>query len=186
MSVAEVEIQDIARPELESCPEPEAYSCTDDGNLLSFFMKDGKKHNVYHSLVVHETDPHALTCFVDVDGGDKDFIFGICGENEVIAKRFVEHFSCNLFLRPLKPGRVQRLCVCPIHRQVSLVSPMDDTLVTCFCIPLEAELEAAGCTGLGTAWRLVVENGSQGSYVRFFNCQRTSSCFCKFPTVFSS
>jgi hypothetical protein len=185
--VADEEVKEITRPKLELCPEPAAYTDGADGsgNLLSFFIKDGKKHVVYHSLIVKETDTQAMTCFVDVDGGDKDFVFGICGENEQITMRFVEHFSGNLFLRPLKPGRVQRLCVCPMHRQVSLVSPMDDLLVTCFCIPVLGEMESAGCSGLGSSWRLAVENGSPGAYVRFFDCQRSSNCFCKFPTVFS-
>ena len=182
------EVKELApQQEMEYCPEPEAYDDHGDGNLLSFFINsDGKKQNVYHSTVVHATDSNAFTCFIDVDGGDKDFTIGICGEAETVSKRFVEHFSSNLFLRPLKPGRVQRVCVCPVHRQVSLISPMDDALVTCFCIPVEAEQEAAGCSALGQSWRLVVENGSVGAYIRFFCCARTSSCYCRFPTVFSA
>lgn len=163
------------------CPDPPIYDCQ-DGNFL---CAGSKASNIYHPVIVRSTDTTALTCFIDVEGGDKDFTIAICGENQTITKKFIEHFSRNLFLRPLKPGRIQRVCVCPMHRQVSLISPLENSLVTCFCIPAEQEEMPCEDVDISNGWRLVVENTSTEGTIRFFDVKRTSECFCRFPTLFS-
>lgn len=164
----------------EAIPEPTPYDCG-NGNMLAYtYTTSGDKVSrqvVYHSTSVKPTDDEALLMCFECGYTERECKVSYVGVNETVRGSFVEHFILGEVLRPIR-NNVVRLCVCPKHKQLSMAHPLMDALMSCTALLPPKQGDVSDECG----WRVVVEDGD--SFVRFFDVQRSKSCYCEFPVLF--
>jgi hypothetical protein len=165
-------------PAREQVPQVLPYACSDGNELqYSFYVDDKgkvKRRIIAHSLHVGSDEPLATTMFVDCDGKEKSFSIAVAPSATVIEGSFAHFFADGTVMKLPNPRQLVRVCICPRHRQASIASALTDGLIA--TRPL-AHLES-DCV----SWRIFIENGD--GYVRFFDVERTSACFCQFPSLY--
>lgn len=145
---------------------------TGDGNCLVRDLKRG--HTVHHCLPVAASDTMALTCYVEVDGGDYHDMLYIAALDPArpspTGTPLKDHPHAPYSIQVAAPT-VVRVCLCPISKMLIVSHPAEDF-----------KLYSVGLPPTSTGqWVLALHRNS--GYIRIFDCARTAQTHWRYPTM---